>query len=89
MIKTFLNTLYLITGSTVVSFNFANNNVLSNFYFFTLLDHSIPYKPVSYKDYQKVAICKMFVKISTLVNIAFVEVKEINAKVKRHTTINK
>ena len=77
----YLGPAYSINESTVVSFSFADSNALSNSDFFALPDHSIPYKPISYTDSQKVDIRKAFDEISTVANITFVEVEEIGNKV--------
>ena len=77
----YLSGTYSINGSTVVSFSFADRNALSNSDFFALPDHSIPFEPISYTDSQKVDIKKAFEEISTVANISFVEIDEINNKV--------
>ena len=56
----YLRPSYSINSSTVVSFSFADSNALFNLDFFALLNHWIPYKPISYTGSQKVDIRKEF-----------------------------
>ena len=71
-----------MNGSTFVSFSFADSNAaLSNYDFFALPDHSIPHKPVSYTNLQKIDMGKAFDEVRTVANTAFVEVEEIGTKV--------
>ena len=77
----YLGSSYSVNDSTVVSFSFANNDSSPNSDFFALPDHSIAFQPISYTNEQKVDIRKAFDEISTVANITFVEVEEIEDKV--------
>ena len=76
----YLGSTYSTNGSTVISFSFADSNALPNSDFFALDDHSIPYKPISYTDSQKVDIRQAFDEISTVANITFIEVRKLGEK---------